>query len=193
MSGMGTSTNCSTTCGSGSEERGGAWRIKSQALCWPSRPSRQEESGPGSSARPPLSPPSADERCGREGQPARSRRSAPHCAAKPVPADQTQRTEGQEATRRQAHLRRQGKSTQCLPPGSWDAPERGRAVLLVPTTRTLPSSVYAARAMRTVCCSRRYHERSRRSLLRCAAPITGCQPDSAMTTRLHLKKKSKPV
>ena len=30
MGGMGTSTNCSTTCGSGSEERGGAWHIKSQ-------------------------------------------------------------------------------------------------------------------------------------------------------------------
>ena len=32
------------------------------------------------------------------------------------------------------------KSTQCLPPGGWDAPERGRLVLLVPT-RPLPSSV----------------------------------------------------
>ena len=35
--------------------------------------------------------------------------SAPRCAAKPVPAFQTQRTAGQAATRRQAHLRRQGQ------------------------------------------------------------------------------------
>ena len=81
---------------------------------------------------------------------------------------------GQAATRRQAHLRRQAKSTQCLPPGEWDAPERGRAVLLVPTPPALAIvclrgaewRVNAARAMRTVCCSCVYHERSRRSLRR---------------------------
>ena len=47
----------------------------------------------------------------------------------------------QAATRRQAHLQHQVISTQCLPPGSWDAPERGREALLVPTPRPLPSSV----------------------------------------------------
>ena len=83
----------------------------------PGLPARK--SGPGSSAGPPLSPPSAARRCGGEGQLARSRRSAPRCAAEPVPANQTQRTAGLAATRRQAHLRRQGKSTQCLPPGEW--------------------------------------------------------------------------
>ena len=47
---------------------------------------------------------------------------------------------GQAATQRQAHLRRQLKSTQYLPPGEWDAPERGRVVLLVPTPRPCPPS-----------------------------------------------------
>ena len=65
---------------------------------------------------------------------------APQCAAAPTPAAEGPRL-ALAATRRQAHLRRQGKSTQCLPPGEWDAPERGRVVLLVPTPRPLPSSV----------------------------------------------------
>ena len=50
--------------------------------------------------------------------------------------------------------------------------------------------VYAARAMRTVCCTRLYHERSRRSLLRCAAPSTGCQLDLAMTRGNTCKKET---
>ena len=90
---------------------------------------------------PAVSPPSAARRCGGEGQPARSPRSAPRCAAKRVPAEQTQQTACLAATRRQAHLRHQGKRTQCLPPGGWDAPERGRVALLDPTPWPLPSSV----------------------------------------------------
>ena len=43
------------------------------------------------------------------------------------------RPDASEAVRprpgRQAHLRRPEKSTQCLPPGGWDAPERGRSHL----------------------------------------------------------------
>ena len=61
----------------------------------------------------------------RESAKGRSRRSAARCAAVPVLAVQTRQTADPAATRRQAHLRRQGKSTQCLPPGGWDAPERG--------------------------------------------------------------------
>ena len=44
------------------------------------------------------------------------------------------------ATRRQAHLRRPEKSTQCLPPGEWVLPELGRVFRLVPTPRPCPSS-----------------------------------------------------
>ena len=147
---------------------------------------------------PAVSPPSAARRCGREGQPARSRRSAPRCAAKRVPAEQTQQTACLAATRRQAHLRHQGKRTQCLPPGGWDAPERGRVALLDPTPWPLPSSVsvelsgaFSANAMRTVCCSYLYHERSRRSLRRCAAPITGCQKVSAMNYRSTVHRRQR--
>ena len=47
---------------------------------------------------------------------------------------------GQAANPRQAHLRRQEKSTQCLPRGEWDAPERGRVLQLVLLPRPCPSS-----------------------------------------------------
>ena len=54
--------------------------------------------------------------------------------------------------------------------------------------------VYAARAMRTVCCSCLYHERSRHALRRCAAPTTGCQPVSAMNNnRSTVHKRQRPT
>ena len=115
VSGMGTSTNCSTTCGSGSEERGGAWRMKSQGtlVAFPAFPSRRERSRIFSIST------TESTTCGSL---ARSRRSAPRCAAKPAPAVQTRQADGLAgSSRRQAHHPRPSDSTRCLPPGEGDA------------------------------------------------------------------------
>ena len=76
--------------------------------------------------------------------------------------------------------------------GGWDAPERGRVVLLVPTPQPLLPSVSVglsgAYTRQGPCGRSAVHERSRRSLRRCAAPITGCQLVSAMNNRSTVHK-----
>ena len=94
-------------------------------------------------ALPPAAPPSAAQEHRVAGPPARSRQSAPWCAAAPAPAVQKRQADGLAGSHwRQAHHPRPSESTRCLPPGEGDASGSSpQSSTRNPPPRPWPSSV----------------------------------------------------